>query len=58
MNEEVQPNLLLEADNELYLLFDELVILGIGDLALAKLRASTADLLGLLWGSRQTYVNQ
>lgn len=53
MNENVKPNLLLEADDELYLLFDEIFILSISDLALAEPGASSTDLLGLLWGNRQ-----
>jgi len=52
MNENVKSNLLLEADNELYLLLDEFLILGISDLSLAVLGTSITDLLGLLLGSR------
>lgn len=53
MNEKVKPNFLLEADDMFYLLFDELIIFNIRDLALAVLGTSTTDLLGLLWGSCQ-----
>lgn len=50
MNEKVKPNLLLETDDFFNLLFDELVILSISDLALAELGTSITDLLGLLLG--------
>lgn len=53
MNEKVKPNLLLETDDEFYLLLDELIILSISELALAEPGTSIADLLGLLWKSRQ-----
>lgn len=56
MNEKVKPNLLLEADDEFYLLFDELIILSISDLALVVPGTSVTDLLGLLLGSRKKEV--
>ena len=48
MDEEVQTDLLLEADNHLDLLLDELFVFLLGDLALGELSTSRADLLGLL----------
>lgn len=48
MDEEVETDLLLEADNGLDLLLDELVVLLNGDLTLAELGTGLSDLLGLL----------
>lgn len=53
MNEKVKPNLLLETDDKLYLLFDELIILGNSYLAFAELGTSATDIVGLLRGSRK-----
>lgn len=47
VDEEVEANLLLEADNGLNLLLDELVVLLLGELALAELGTSLTNLLGL-----------
>lgn len=47
VDEDVEANALLEADDALDLLLDELVVLLLGDLLLAELGTSSADLLGL-----------
>jgi hypothetical protein len=48
VNEEVETNLLLEANDSLNLLLDELLVLGLSDFALAKLGTGLTNLLGLL----------
>ena len=53
MNEKVKPDLLLEAHDVFYLLLEELIILGISDLALVMLGTSATNFLGLLLGSRK-----
>lgn len=48
VNQEVQADLLLEADNCLNLLLDELLVLLLGNFALSKLSTSLTNLFGLL----------
>lgn len=48
MNEEVEPNLLLEANDSLDLFLDKLFVLGLGDLTLSEFGTSLTNLLGLL----------
>jgi hypothetical protein len=52
VDEEVEANLLLEADDTLDLLLEEVFVLSLGDLALGELGASLANLLCLLWNER------
>ena len=48
VNEQVEANFLLEADDALDLLLDEVVVLSLSNLALGELSTSSTDLLGLL----------
>jgi hypothetical protein len=48
VNENVESNLLLEADHSLDLVLDELLVLLLRDLALGELGTSLTNLLGLL----------
>lgn len=48
MDEKVETNALLEADDALDLLLEEIFVLLLSDLTLGELRTSSTDLLGLL----------
>lgn len=48
MHQEVEANLLLEADNSLDLLLDKILVLLLSDLALTELGTGLPNLLGLL----------
>lgn len=48
MDEEIEPNLLLEPHNAFDLFLDELVVLSLGDLTLAKLSTGLTNFLSLL----------
>ena len=48
VDEQIETNLLLEADDALDLLLDEVVVLSLSNLALGELSTSSTDLLGLL----------
>lgn len=49
VHQQVEADLLLEADNSLDLLLDEFIVLILGDLSLAELSTGLTDFLGLLF---------